>query len=328
MATRGATLQERPSRRRLIARMGALLLMAAVVGYLAVGAYVVLRLTYPVRHVPTTSPAAYGLPYEDVRIRARDGLMLAGWYIPAPTPGPPERGAAPLQGGLGGQAKRAVVLVHGKDSCRSCEFDGRFVEFAAQLQARGFHILMIDLRGHGESQKSRFTLGEHERWDVLGAVDWLQERGFSQIGVLGVSLGAASAVEAAADPQGGDAIRALVLDSGFGDLWELLQIHFPRESGLPNAFLPGSLLMARLLLRMDLSAIRPVDNLPNIEAPVMLIFGAQDDTVPLSQFHAMAAARPDAETWLVPDAGHARIYNAHPQEYVARVSRFFAETLR
>lgn len=290
--------------------MGALVLVALILGYLAVGAYVVLRLTYPVRQAQTTSPAAYGLSYEDVRIRARDGLMLAGWFIPAPG------------------SQRAVVLVHGKDSCRSCEFDGRFVEFAARLQARGFHILMIDLRGHGESQKSRFTLGEHERWDVLGAVDWLQERGFSQIGVLGVSLGAASAVEAAADPQGGDAIRALVLDSGFGDLWELLRIHFPRESGLPNAFLPGSLLMARLLLRMDLSAIRPVDDLSNIQAPAMLIFGAQDDTVPLSQFHAMAAARPDAETWLVPDAGHARIYNAHPQEYVARVSRFFDEALR
>jgi len=310
MMTRGQSSRGRFPRRRPLVLVGASVLVVAVLGYLAIGTYVATRLTYPARKAQTNSPAAHGLAFEDVTVRARDGLALAGWFIPAPG------------------SQRAVLLVHGKDSCRSCEFDGRFVEFAGQLQEAGFNILMIDLRGHGQSQNSRFTLGAHERWDVLGAVDWLQQRGFSRIGALGVSLGAASTVEAAADPQGGEAIQALVLDSGFGDLWELLRIHFPRESGLPNAFLPGSLLMGRLLLGVDMSAIRPVEDLPRINAPVMLIFGAQDDTVPLSQFHAMAATRPDAETWLVPDAGHARIYNAHPQEYVARVSRFFDRARR
>ena len=71
-----------------------------------------------------------------------------------------------------------------------------------------------------------------------------------------------------------------------------------------------------------------IDDLPMIEAPVMLIFGEQDQQVPVAQSHAMVAARPDAEAWLVTDAGHARIYNTHPQEYVARVSRFFVEPLR
>jgi pimeloyl-ACP methyl ester carboxylesterase len=108
----------------------------------------------------------------------------------------------------------------------------------------------------------------------------------------------------------------------------MLQIHFPQKSGLPNAFLPGSLLTARLLLGMDLKAVRPVDELAKIEISVMLIFGAQDDIAPLSQSHAMAAARPDTETWLVREAGHTRIYNAHLQEYVARASRFFESALR
>lgn len=295
---------------RLLAWVGAAALVIAVLVYLGIGAYVVTQLTYPKRQAPVGSPAAYGLAYEDVTLRTRDGLTLAGWLIPA------------------AGSSRAVVLVHGKDSCRSCEFGGRFLEFAGQLQARGFNVLMIDLRGHGQSQESRFTLGERERWDVLAAVDWLQARGYSRVGALGVSLGAVSVLEAAADPQGGQAIAALVLDSGFGDLWELLEIHFPRESGLPNAFLPGSLLMARLLLGMDLSAIRPVDDLPRVTAPVLLIFGQQDDMVPVSQFYAMAGARPDVQTWLVPDAGHARIYNAHPSEYVERVSRFFEQALQ
>ena len=30
------------------------------------------------------SPAEWGLPYEDVRIETRDGVRIAGWWIPAP----------------------------------------------------------------------------------------------------------------------------------------------------------------------------------------------------------------------------------------------------
>ncbi|RME44590.1 MAG: alpha/beta fold hydrolase [Chloroflexi bacterium] len=302
------------SRRRFTARRLALalgvLMVLALVGYFAVGAYVATQLTRPERKVQSSTPADFGLQFQDTTVRARDGLALAGWFIPNTA------------------TDRAVVLVHGRGACRSCEFDGRFVEFAAALHAEGFNILMIDLRAHGQSEGRNFTLGEHERWDVLGAVDWLQEHGFEKIGVLGVSLGAASTVQAAVDPAGGQAIKAVVLDSSFGDLREVLEKRFPEESGLPNVFLPGSVLMGRLLLGANVNAIRPVDDLPHIAAPVMLIFGAQDDTVPVAQFHAMAAARPGAETWLVEDAGHARIYNAHPQEYVTRVSRFLAQALQ
>lgn len=42
----------------------------------------------------------------------------------------------------------------------------------------------------------------------------------------------------------------------------------------------------------------------------------------------MAAARPGIETWLLPDAGHARVYAAHRQEYVDRVGSFFDKALR
>lgn len=303
------TTHRRVTGRRLLLVVGGLVLLI-LLGYFAVGAHVAVELTKVEREAQSTSPAEYGLPFEDTTVRARDGLALAGWFIPA------------------AESDRAVVLVHGHTTCRSCEFDGRFVEFAAGLQAAGFNILMIDLRAHGQSEGRRFTLGDHERWDVLGAVDWLQQRGFEKIGVLGVSLGAAASAGAAADPAAGQTIKPLVLDSSFSDVREVLEMRFPEDSGLPNAFLPGSLFMGRLLFDIDVNDIRPVDDLPMIEAPVMLIFSERDQRVPVSQFRAMVTARPDAEAWLVTDAEHARIYNTHPEEYVARVSRFFAQALR
>jgi pimeloyl-ACP methyl ester carboxylesterase len=304
-----ATLRRRITGNRLLVACGALALVA-VLGYFAICSYVATQLTKPDRHSQITSPAAFGLQFEETTVTARDGVALASWFIPNL------------------ESDRAIVLVHGKGQCRSCEFDDRFLEFAIRLHAEGFNILTIDLRAHGQSEGNNFTLGDHERWDVLGGVDWLQRRSFEKIGVLGVSLGAVSSVYAACDADSGQLIKALVLDSGVADFPELLATRFTKESGLPTAFLPGSLLMARVLLGTDVNAIKAVNELPKIKAPLMLIFGGQDAMVPHEQFSEMAAARPDAEIWFVEEATHARIYNARPEDYVARVARFFTEALR
>ena len=94
------TTHRRVTRRRLLLVIGGLVLVA-LLGYFAIGAYVAAKLTQVERKAQSTSPAEYGLPFEDATVRARDGLALAGWFIPAT------------------DSDRAVVLVHGHTSCRS-----------------------------------------------------------------------------------------------------------------------------------------------------------------------------------------------------------------
>jgi pimeloyl-ACP methyl ester carboxylesterase len=288
----------------------AILGLVAVLIYLALGSYIALKLTAPDPMPPRTGPAAYALAFESPRIRSKDGIELASWFIPR-------------QG-----SDRAVVMVHGLWTCRSCEFDVRFLQLASHLHDSGYNLLMIDLRKHGESQGDHVTFGQNERWDVLAAVDWLEQRGFTKIGVLGASLGAVSAVEAASEPQNGQEIRALVLDSPFADFTQTLDNAFTMETHLPNQLLPGAMLMMRVWVGVDLYAIRPAQELPKIRAPIMLIYGLQDKYISAGQMEEMEKARPDAQVWVVSDAGHTRIYNAHEEEYVARVSQFFDGTLR
>ncbi len=298
----------RPHNHRLL-QLATGLLLLGVLAYLLVGSYLANQLTEPKRQAQRNSPAEYALKFEELQVRSRDQLALATWFIPA-------------------ESDSAVLLVHGLATCRSCEFDGRFVEFASQLHNLGLNILMIDLRAHGQSEGSHVTFGVKEKWDVLGAIDWLEQRGFKKIGLLGVSLGAASTVEAAVDPHGGDRAGAIVLDSCFSSVSELLQKNFPEATRYPVALLPGGIFMARLLFDADFNSVRPSSQLPRIRAHVMLIYAQQDRYLPLGQINEMISARRDSETWIVSDAGHARIYNAHPQEYVDRVGRFFAQSLR
>jgi pimeloyl-ACP methyl ester carboxylesterase len=96
-----------------------------------------------------------------------------------------------------GSGANGVVLVH-DDQRSSADFD----LFGERLGTKGFHVIAIDLRGHGASTAS-ITDADYPLMvqDVAAAVGWLREQGASRVHLLGAGLGANLAVHAAAaDP--------------------------------------------------------------------------------------------------------------------------------
>jgi fermentation-respiration switch protein FrsA (DUF1100 family) len=83
--------------------------------------------------------------------------------------------------------------------------------------------------------------------------------------------------------------------------------------------------MARLLHRVDLARAAPVKCVPELRRPVLFIHGAEDDYVPPEHARRLRAAssHPDSDLWLVPGAGHAETYRTAPDEFIARIERFF-----
>jgi dipeptidyl aminopeptidase/acylaminoacyl peptidase len=293
-------------RRRLLA-VSLILLFA----YLGAGAIIASDLTLPKRQFYAEAAATLGLSYQDVRFPARgDGLQIAGWYVPS------------------AGSTRAIIVVHGKDQSRATEFfdkfpNGRLTEMSAGLQAAGFAVLMIDLRGHGQSGDARFSFGLRERQDVMGAADWLKTQGFrpGSIGALGVSLGAASAVGAAAEDSD---IGAVVVDSGFAEWCPVMYANWTSATGLPDALIPPARLMTRLLYGYDVCDARPVTEIGRIAPrPVLLIHTVRDQLIAASHVDQMKAALPSAELWMASGLEHARNYNADPAEYLRRVTEFF-----
>lgn len=131
--------------------------------YLGICTYAVLRVTeIPPGPSIEPKPSEFGLAYEDVHFPARnDGLEVAGWFIPKE------------------ESQCAVILVHGRYENRASAMSGQFPKLAAALYEAGYAVLMIDLRGHGESAPARFDFGIKAQNDVLGAVDWLIETDIS-----------------------------------------------------------------------------------------------------------------------------------------------------
>ena len=221
----------------------------AVTGYVGVSMLVADRLTKPYRRPLASSPAVFDLRYEDVTFASMvDGTTLRGWFLPVEA------------------SDRAVVIVHGRSSSRTGD-NGELVAHAAALVDGGYNVLLFDFRAHGLSEGTRYTLGADEQGDVLGAVAYLEGRGFApgRLGFWAHSMGAATVLlAAAASPD----VRAIVADSSFARLDDLLARELPRESGLPRFFNPAILFFGRERYGLDTRILNPVEAVAGPAAPL------------------------------------------------------------
>jgi uncharacterized protein len=252
--------------------------------------------------------------FEEVRFPAHgDGLEIAGWFIPS-------------EGSC-----RALVLVHGKDANRTREFDkdlsddlpGEFPDLAVALNGKGFSVLMIDLRGHGQSGHARLGFGRTERLDVRGAIDWLVTHGChpGRIGVLGISMGAAAGIGAASED---DRIGALVADSSFAELARLIELHWTSVTHLPAFLLPMTRKLCKHVFGCDIDAARPVDEIGAIRRPILLIHGDADPITPAHHAERLErAAGGWADLWEPHSDRHAGVYLDDPRLYLDKVVEFF-----
>jgi dipeptidyl aminopeptidase/acylaminoacyl peptidase len=290
------------------------LVALSVVLFLAVGVVAATQLTLPKRAFDTTAnPGKYGLEYENVTFPARTGdATIAAWYIPSEV------------------NQRVVIFVHGRDDSRTKAFAGHFVEFARAFHEKGISVLMIDLRGHGESSDARYTFGLRERRDVLGAVDWLEEKGYEpgKIGVFGYSLGAASVIGAAAEEED---IGAIAVDSAFSEILPILERNVQKETGLPKIFIIPTVWMTRLLYGYDFTDSRPVNEISKIPPrPLMLIHCDTDDVIPIENMDQLLKVVPGTPNWVIHGCEHALAYREEKNrpEYDQRLTRFFDDSLK
>ena len=279
---------------------------AAGVIYVAVSALVGHRFTRAIRRNPLDNPAFAGAAPDRIRFQARgEPLELAGWFFDTRP------------------RSRAIVLVHGKDACRGTELRSSTHELVDRLRARGFAVLTIDLRGHGESGPARMTYGINERRDVLGAIDWLLARGYEpgRIGVLGASMGGAAAIGAAREEA---AIGAIVTDSTYADFNEMIEAKFRDLSGLPRFFLPGGKLLARALTGQAVHAARPLDHARALgeRVPMLVIHAQSDPFVPVEHARRLASVS-GAQLWVTEGERHLASFVSDREEYARQVAQFF-----
>lgn len=250
------------------------------------------------------TPADAGLEYDIVEFPSRDGLSLFGWFIP-------------------GTNGATVILIHGHGGKGIS-----MIYHASAIVAKGFSVLMFDLRAHGSSDGDTCTSGWLEVNDVLGALDYVQSRNDvdpNKIGVLGISLGAKAAIRAVTQTK---AIQAVVVE-GLGPM--TLEDHGDAYfSSLKGWFyFPYSWLYYKILNFM--SGVKPTTGiLSQIEKitsrPLLLISTGKKGEQRFGRICCTSASE-SFSLWEVEDANHAEAYFQDPEAYQKQVCDFFNEAM-
>jgi uncharacterized protein len=282
----------------------ALLILLAII---ASAAWVAHKMTVLERVPVSGHPSQLGLQWEDVNFPSRgDQVPLSGWYLPT------------------AEDDRCIILIQGIDHHRNSP-GIRALQLGRDLVERGFSVLLFDLRARGESGGTRSTAGDREQWDVLGAIDFVEDRRgipAERIGLLGFSLGAGVAILVAAqEPR----LPAVVSDSGFVDNKVDPGQLFIGPIGLPWWIATFVVLAGRVLFRADFNKVRPAHVIQHVEQPILFIHGEDDPVISVEETMELHAVSDNEEDriWIVPGAEHVNVYRKMPEAYVDRVAQFF-----
>jgi uncharacterized protein len=302
----------RASRRKWAYAACALLALALLAAY-AIGTFLGRAFLHPVNLNPDRVAQTEqmllrtGAAKEDFTVRAPDGIDLRGWKIRPPSPN-----------------GNWVLLFHGISDNRTGVLGP--AEF---LLRHGYSVVMMDSRAHGQSGGDTATFGWKERYDTVAIDDRLEAtESVQHLGALGVSMGAAIALQSAAvDPR----IEAVAVEDPFANL---------REESYDYAGLEFSPLLGKTLFRpasifamhemgtlggFDPDEVSPEKAVAARPFAVLLICGTDDHRIPCRHAERIyqGAAGPK-QLWIVQGAGHAAALGQAPQEYENRVINFFA----
>jgi pimeloyl-ACP methyl ester carboxylesterase len=216
-----------------------------------------------------------------------------------------------------GGADLAIVIAHG--------FTGTLerpaVRRAAEVLAEFGGVVTFSFRGHGRSG-GRSTVGDREVLDLDAAVRWARLLGHGRIATVGFSMGGSVVLRHAAGP---DAPVGAVVSVSAPARWyyrgtaPMRRVHWAVTR-------PAGRLVSRVGFRTrihpggwDPVPRSPVESVPLIRAPLLIVHGDRDGYFPLDHPHSLAAASADgsAELWVEPGFGHAE--DAADEELLRRI---------
>jgi len=243
-------------------------------------------------------------PIQKVHFTTADQLVLTGWYIP------PKNGAV-------------IILQHGYHANSF-----QMLPIGLMLARHGYGVLLFDFRGHGKSEGNTVTLGLLEVHDTDAAVDFLMKQsGVKQIGLIGNSMGGATAILAASANKN---IQAIAVEGVFSELKDEVGIGIELQTPLPAY--PFDLIFVYIAEHETgyrLSDIAPVEKIGKISPrPILIMQGGNDQRINRqSGDRLFAAAGEPKQYWYEPSAAHVAIYQAAPQDYEKHVVGFFNQHL-
>jgi len=191
--------------------------------------------------------------------------------------------------------------------------------------AEHYDVIAMDFRGHGHSE-GEFTFSAFEYEDLKAVVDYARQH-YTKVGVIGFSLGSASAIIENFKFHNIDSLICVSTPKAFDEIdnrwWSIDALRFGIENfETGKGVRPGSPFMKK---------IKPIDALKNMaQTPILFIHGEKDPTIDKRHSQELCdQAKSEKKLIIFSDSGHAEeIYRKYPKEFMVAVCEWFDKTMR
>lgn len=245
---------------------------------------------------------------EPLSLITSDGLKLHAW----------------MQLSLKATSNRWVLLLHGYRSDREIlQTRRRF------FVRRGYHVLLLHFRGHGSSEAARISYGFNERKDVNAAMAFIRSVHPNQpvqIGIDGISMGAAAAAYAVA--YGSANPDWVILESCYDNISQALANRLGA-----HIFSPFVWMIARPLkfagehvFQLPMKDLNPTKALEKIHCPVLVLAGDFEKVLKPAEVRHLYQSIPEPKRLVFfPGAAHEDLLLYDPRRYIKAVAGFLHE---
>ncbi|MBQ9031346.1 MAG: prolyl oligopeptidase family serine peptidase [Parasporobacterium sp.] len=221
---------------------------------------------------------------DNYTVRSYDGYLLHAQLLEGPS-GCPE-------------GKYAIVT-HGHTHNR----------FAVLIYAKmyldlGFRVILHDLRGHGENEKTFCTFSIREGRDLAVLIEDTRKRypDLKVLGIHGESLGGATTI---ASLKYHPKVDFAVDDCGFSEITSIMEAGL-KGMHIPAFFVHIASLCAKIRYGYFFHEMRPVEALRENTVPILFMHGEKDSYIPCSHSVTMQkVTKGYSELHLFPGAEHA-----------------------
>ena len=254
--------------------LAAIVIIVFIIAYLIFPNIIANSFLYPKRQPMVKNPSDYGLKYEDVKIKTKDGVELAAWLIKGTGKG------IIIFGHPGTFTKYGYSLKHESIMKSRYKKDVEFIPTAKHLVDAGYSVLMYDQRNHGVSgstpNKGPHDLPKNVYLDAVAVAKYVAEnpefKG-QDIGLMAVCMN--SMINMIAMSKASNEMRKMNIKA-----MTVIQPHgidlFFKNFGLPNWVINRANSVYKKKGVTEMAGWNPIPYAKNIFVPVLFVQNVND----------------------------------------------------
>lgn len=217
---------------------------------------------------------------------------------------------------------KAVIIIPGRTETLQYSY-----HYAKAYERVGFNVLVIDKRGHGNSDGQYEDNGELSYVDIHAWARKLEEDfGMKDVTLHGICIGASHCLFAATKPGRPENIKRVVTDGMYETFGLTFKNHMKQDKRKVFPAFYFAMLWARIKVKAHFITNGPIKQVDKLDLPILLIYSKLDVFSTPDQakrLYEKCGSEKKTLAWF-DKGGHSHVYYNNESQYERTLSEFFA----